>query len=215
MNAASAALAMAVNCLTDMALLEQQQHHDFTCYTSLHHQHEQMKPLSYGVPLSDGCPTPASSPATLPPCSPDSESPASLTELCPVSRAGAGAHLDSVLPFRGPTRDEGESDEFDSDAENGSEYSSQDCNSTSPFGKGSSSKRKPSDKAPPPPVVLKKRRLAANARERRRMHSLNVAFDRLREVVPSLGNDRKLSKFETLQMAQSYINALSELLLRQ
>lgn len=60
--------------------------------------------------------------------------------------------------------------------------------------------------------VLKRRRLAANARERRRMNSLNDAFDRLRDVVPSLGNDRKLSKYETLQMAQTYINALHALL---
>uniref|UniRef100_T1INY9 BHLH domain-containing protein n=1 Tax=Strigamia maritima TaxID=126957 RepID=T1INY9_STRMM len=60
--------------------------------------------------------------------------------------------------------------------------------------------------------VMRKRRLAANARERRRMNSLNVAFDKLRDVVPSLGNDRKLSKYETLQMAQSYIAALLELL---
>lgn len=65
-----------------------------------------------------------------------------------------------------------------------------------------------------PPETMRKRRLAANARERRRMNSLNDAFDRLREVVPSLGNDRKLSKFETLQMAQTYINALNELLSR-
>ena len=57
-----------------------------------------------------------------------------------------------------------------------------------------------------------KRRLAANARERRRMNGLNDAFERLREVVPALGNDRKLSKYETLQMAQTYISALSELL---
>ncbi|XP_058446158.1 protein atonal-like [Malaya genurostris] len=64
------------------------------------------------------------------------------------------------------------------------------------------------------PEVVKKRRLAANARERRRMNSLNDAFDRLRDVVPSLGNDRKLSKFETLQMAQTYIAALNELLSR-
>ncbi|RWS16029.1 protein lin-32-like protein [Dinothrombium tinctorium] len=61
-------------------------------------------------------------------------------------------------------------------------------------------------------LIVKKRRLAANARERRRMHSLNIAFDRLREVVPSFDNDRKLSKYETLQMAQSYINALCDLL---
>ncbi|XP_050086507.1 basic helix-loop-helix transcription factor amos-like [Anopheles aquasalis] len=65
------------------------------------------------------------------------------------------------------------------------------------------------------PEVVKKRRLAANARERRRMNSLNDAFDRLRDVVPSLGNDRKLSKFETLQMAQTYIAALNELLSRE
>lgn len=64
------------------------------------------------------------------------------------------------------------------------------------------------------PVVVKKRRLAANARERRRMHGLNVAFDKLRDVVPSIGEDRKLSKYETLQMAQSYITALSDLLVR-
>lgn len=62
------------------------------------------------------------------------------------------------------------------------------------------------------PVVKKKRRLAANARERRRMQSLNDSFDRLRQYLPSLGNDRQFSKHETLQMAQSYITALCELL---
>lgn len=60
--------------------------------------------------------------------------------------------------------------------------------------------------------LLKKRRLAANARERRRMQSLNKAFDRLRTVLPTLGNDRQLSKYETLQMAQTYITALYDLL---
>lgn len=64
------------------------------------------------------------------------------------------------------------------------------------------------------PEVVKRRRVAANARERRRMNSLNDAFDKLRDVVPSLGNDRKLSKYETLQMAQTYISALNELLTR-
>ncbi|XP_076329824.1 helix-loop-helix protein ngn-1-like [Tachypleus tridentatus] len=63
-------------------------------------------------------------------------------------------------------------------------------------------------KSPTPPALIKKRRLAANARERRRMNSLNIAFDRLRDVVPSIENDRKLSKYDTLQMAQSYITAL-------
>ncbi|XP_045515656.1 protein atonal-like [Pieris brassicae] len=61
-------------------------------------------------------------------------------------------------------------------------------------------------------AVLKRRRLAANARERRRMQNLNKAFDRLRGHLPSLGADRQLSKYETLQMAQTYIAALYELL---
>lgn len=68
--------------------------------------------------------------------------------------------------------------------------------------------------SPPSPNVLKKRRLAANARERRRMNGLNLAFNKLRSVVPNLGDDQKLSKFETLQMAQTYIVALCDLLER-
>lgn len=60
--------------------------------------------------------------------------------------------------------------------------------------------------------VLKKRRLAANARERRRMDLLNRGFDRLRGVLPGLGSQHQLSKYETLQMAQSYISELKNLL---
>ncbi|XP_037776771.1 class A basic helix-loop-helix protein 15-like [Penaeus monodon] len=60
--------------------------------------------------------------------------------------------------------------------------------------------------------VIKRRRLAANARERRRMNGLNNAFDKLRDHIPALSGDQKLSKFETLQMAQTYISALVELL---
>ncbi|XP_074504395.1 protein atonal homolog 1b [Sebastes fasciatus] len=59
---------------------------------------------------------------------------------------------------------------------------------------------------------VKHRRVAANARERRRMHGLNKAFDELRSVIPSLEDERKLSKYDTLQMAQIYITELSELL---
>ncbi|KAI8118100.1 hypothetical protein FF38_05783 [Lucilia cuprina] len=65
---------------------------------------------------------------------------------------------------------------------------------------------------PPSPTVLKKRRQAANARERKRMNGLNEAFDRLREVVPAPSLEQKLSKFETLQMAQTYIIALMDML---
>ena len=63
-----------------------------------------------------------------------------------------------------------------------------------------------------PDQVIKKRRLAPNARERRRMDMLNKGFDRLRTVLPGLGPERQLSKYETLQMAQSYISELTELL---
>jgi len=63
-------------------------------------------------------------------------------------------------------------------------------------------------------VLLQKRqrRNAANMRERNRMHVVNFAFDRLREVVPSYPANRKLSKIETLRMACSYIQELTNLL---
>ena len=57
-----------------------------------------------------------------------------------------------------------------------------------------------------------KRRRAANARERKRMNGLNDAFEKLREHVPNVGGEKKLSKMETLQMAQTYIQTLAELM---
>merc|ERR1719400_1474908 len=65
---------------------------------------------------------------------------------------------------------------------------------------------------PPTPSVLRHRRDAANARERKRMNGLNDAFERLREVVPNLNSDQKMSKIETLLMAQTYIQALARLI---
>jgi len=88
----------------------------------------------------------------------------------------------------------------------------------SPSRKGMTFKRRHSEREADtvtlPKDSSRKRRMAANERERRRMNSLNTAFDRLREVVPSLSGERKLSKYETLQMAQTYINALLEILNR-
>lgn len=81
--------------------------------------------------------------------------------------------------------------------------------------KGSPRRGRRAKSSPPPtlsPTVLKKRRMAANARERRRMNGLNEAFDRLREVVPAPDADQKMSKYETLQMAQTYIIGLCDLL---
>ena len=71
--------------------------------------------------------------------------------------------------------------------------------------------------APPSVVQVEKtRRVAANARERRRMNGLNGAFDHLRTVLPSsmFQQQRRFSKYETLQMAQSYIAALQSILHR-
>ena len=44
------------------------------------------------------------------------------------------------------------------------------------------------------------------------MNGLNAAFERLRHVVPNLTAEQKLSKIETLRMAQAYINTLASLL---
>jgi len=54
----------------------------------------------------------------------------------------------------------------------------------------------------------------ANARERRRMMQMNEAFDGLRAVMPVMtsGGRRRLSKYDTLQLAQCYISALLDLL---
>ncbi|XP_076029855.1 uncharacterized protein LOC143018381 [Oratosquilla oratoria] len=53
------------------------------------------------------------------------------------------------------------------------------------------------------------RRLESNERERMRMHSLNDAFQALREVIPHVQRERKLSKIETLTLAKNYIMALT------
>ncbi|KAJ0067245.1 hypothetical protein NL108_015118 [Boleophthalmus pectinirostris] len=70
----------------------------------------------------------------------------------------------------------------------------------------------PDSKSPQKFETATRRRMAANARERKRMQGLNTAFDRLRKVVPQWGQDKKLSKYETLQMALSYIMALNRIL---
>ncbi|XP_067142920.1 class A basic helix-loop-helix protein 15 isoform X2 [Centruroides vittatus] len=56
------------------------------------------------------------------------------------------------------------------------------------------------------------RRLESNERERMRMHSLNDAFQALREVIPHISMERKLSKIETLTLAKNYIMALTNVI---
>ncbi|KAI0230797.1 hypothetical protein LSAT2_018852 [Lamellibrachia satsuma] len=54
-------------------------------------------------------------------------------------------------------------------------------------------------------VVTLAQRSAANIRERRRMRSLNDAFDKLRDAVPTFSYEKELSRIETLRMASVYI----------
>jgi len=68
------------------------------------------------------------------------------------------------------------------------------------------------------------RRLVSNERERLRMHSLNDAFDGLRDVIPgaqsplrgsansSAAARRRLSKIETLTLAKNYIKSLTNVI---
>ncbi|CAH1396702.1 unnamed protein product [Nezara viridula] len=56
-----------------------------------------------------------------------------------------------------------------------------------------------------------KERQAANLRERRRMESINQAFEGLRAHIPTLPYEKRLSKVDTLKLAIGYIRFLSEL----
>lgn len=58
----------------------------------------------------------------------------------------------------------------------------------------------------------KVQRFAANVRERRRMLSINSAFEHLRRHVPTFPYEKRLSKIDTLRLAIAYISLLQELL---
>jgi len=55
-------------------------------------------------------------------------------------------------------------------------------------------------------------RFAANVRERRRMLSINSAFDELRYHVPTFPYEKRLSKIDTLRLAMAYIALLKDIL---
>ncbi|CAK8691446.1 unnamed protein product [Clavelina lepadiformis] len=55
-------------------------------------------------------------------------------------------------------------------------------------------------------------RFTANVRERDRMRVLSVAFDELKEVLPWIPPNTRLSKLETLKLACFYINHLDRIL---
>lgn len=58
------------------------------------------------------------------------------------------------------------------------------------------------------------RRLESNERERMRMHTLNDAFQGLRNTIPHVHAQRKLSKIETLTLAKNYILSLTDVVVK-
>ncbi|KAG8559289.1 hypothetical protein GDO81_017300 [Engystomops pustulosus] len=60
--------------------------------------------------------------------------------------------------------------------------------------------------------TVKVHRHAANIRERRRMLSINSAFEELRGKVPTFPYEKRLSKIDTLRLAIAYIALLSDIL---
>ncbi|XP_020300802.1 heart- and neural crest derivatives-expressed protein 1 [Pseudomyrmex gracilis] len=61
-------------------------------------------------------------------------------------------------------------------------------------------------------TVRPKRRNTANKKERRRTQSINNAFADLRDCIPNVPSDTKLSKIKTLRLAASYIGYLMAVL---
>lgn len=61
-------------------------------------------------------------------------------------------------------------------------------------------------------VISTVQRQAANIRERKRMFSLNEAFDRLRRKVPTFAYEKRLSRIETLRLAIVYIAFMTDIL---
>ncbi|CAG9855537.1 unnamed protein product [Phyllotreta striolata] len=61
-------------------------------------------------------------------------------------------------------------------------------------------------------VRVVKRRTTANKKERRRTQSINMAYADLRDCIPNVPADTKLSKIKTLRLATSYIAYLTRAL---
>uniref|UniRef100_A0A8C5U3Q7 BHLH domain-containing protein n=1 Tax=Malurus cyaneus samueli TaxID=2593467 RepID=A0A8C5U3Q7_9PASS len=68
-------------------------------------------------------------------------------------------------------------------------------------------------RAGPAPPGRPRQRRAANLRERRRMLSINSAFEELRGRVPTFPYEKRLSKIDTLRLAIAYIALLGDILL--
>lgn len=69
-------------------------------------------------------------------------------------------------------------------------------------------KTEPLDEVTPMP----RKRNTANRKERKRTLTMNSAFAELRDHIPNVPSDTKLSKIKTLRLAISYIRYLMEIL---
>ncbi|GJQ65817.1 hypothetical protein Trydic_g11971 [Trypoxylus dichotomus] len=68
------------------------------------------------------------------------------------------------------------------------------------------------ERLPTPYIRVVKRRNTANKKERRRTQSINNAYADLRDCIPNVPADTKLSKIKTLRLATSYISYLTGVL---
>ncbi|XP_072530708.1 pancreas transcription factor 1 subunit alpha [Salminus brasiliensis] len=134
------------------------------------------------------------------------------TDVPPRCVFGPAEGLDAPssyhMDFYGPHQDLNFIREMESSGAQADDFSA-DCSSVEPsFYRGSSN----SGRARRKRVITTVQRQAANIRERKRMFSLNEAFDELRKKVPTFAYEKRLSRIETLRLAIVYISFMTELL---
>ncbi|XP_022915011.1 heart- and neural crest derivatives-expressed protein 1-like [Onthophagus taurus] len=91
-------------------------------------------------------------------------------------------------------------------------YSQNDCHSKFKQTYNVMSQDNDMDRLRTPYIRVVKRRNTANKKERRRTQSINNAYADLRDCIPNVPADTKLSKIKTLRLATSYISYLTEVL---
>ncbi|OWR41223.1 enolase II [Danaus plexippus plexippus] len=97
----------------------------------------------------------------------------------------------------------------DSSMSDGSLYASDQENHSIPRKRSTCRRHRRRSRCPQQQI---QQRQAANLRERRRMQSINDAFEGLRAHIPTLPYEKRLSKVDTLKLAIGYIGFLGELI---
>lgn len=96
----------------------------------------------------------------------------------------------------------------DSDEENLDLDFSSSASSSTAGGAGRRRRRRKGGRCPAQQI---QQRQAANMRERKRMQSINDAFEGLRAHIPTLPYEKRLSKVDTLKLAIGYIKFLGDM----